>query len=130
MRFETHFCSFCCSQGLGAHLVGSVVVKSAVVKGLMKGKSECNLLPHIDVFPAKTGLSVGTFPRYEWMFTVANRAECALCPSSTPADVIAVCEYTEQYNQSTAQLCTPQDDVIYTGMTLSNISRTSTTVIG
>ncbi len=28
----------------------------SLVKDPMKRKSECNLLPHIDVFPAKTGL--------------------------------------------------------------------------
>ncbi len=48
------------------------------------------------------------------MFTVANRAECALCPSSAPAGNTAVCEYTEQYNKSTTGLYTPQDDVMNT----------------
>ncbi len=69
------------------------------LKDSVKWKSECNLLLHVDVFPAKTGL-VG----YGLTFTVANKAECALCLPSAPADNIAVCEYTEQYNPSTTGL--------------------------
>ncbi len=73
---------------------------TAALKHPVKLKSECNLLPHTDVFLAKMGLKVKTRHKYWLMFTVANRAECALCPPSAPADNIAVCEYTEQYNRS------------------------------
>ncbi len=64
------------------------------LKDLMKWKSEHDLLPHIDVFLAKTGLEVEK----------ANRAEFALSPPS--AHNTAVCEYTEQYSQSTTGLYT------------------------
>ncbi len=90
-------------------------------KNLVKGKSEYNWPPHIDLFLWKTGLSVGTCRTYWLMFTIASSAKCDY---AGPSSWLTITGVREDLIHTTGWCYEHRHDIVK----FSNVSKTSTTI--